>query len=481
MFIAAALNPLPPTKQHLKSMRRFVNYYHFYLRVVAYALPFSSFWTAQYIRRLAGHPNTGIDRSSYFNLLLFTTVVWAILSEYYRVTSVQELFRERTGIRAAFPACAATYTMLLGLLFFFHLYRDLSRAFLAINGILLLFLTLGMRALFRFLVHNHSGLRNLSRVLVIGADKFARRATHRLIRGPLSFCRVVGYVILPGQSIAVDDAPVYSLEQIAERIKRNDDVDEIIIALPPNRFSDIPEIMKSTERFCLPVRAILDFGDHMLIRERLFQFGRLQMLDLTATPVESIRYSLAKRTFDLVFSTLAILIVGPLMALIAVLIRLTSPGPILFVQDRVGLNGRVFRMYKFRTMRVSDASESDTRWTTAGDTRRTPIGVFLRRTSLDELPQFFNVLNGNMSVVGPRPERPRFVAKFLNEVSRYNSRHRLKVGITGWAQVNGWRGDTSIRKRVEHDLYYLQNWSFAFDLRIIFLTLFPKYRNKNAY
>jgi len=462
-------------------MRRLVNYYHFYLRMVTYVLPFFSFVSATYVRRLSGHPDTGIDQYSYFNLVLFTTVVWAIATECYRVTSVQELFRERTGIKAAFPACVATYAMLLGLLFFFHLYRDLSRLFLALSGMILLFVTLAMRAIFRILVHNHSGLRNPSCILVVGADKFARRVTHRLIHGPLSFCRVMGYVNLPGQAIAVDDAPVYSLQQIAERINRNDDVDEIIFALPPNRFSDIPEIMKTMERFCLPVRAILDFGDHMLIRERLFQFGRLQILDLTATPTESIRYSLMKRAFDLAFSTFAILLTAPLMTAIAALIRLTSPGPILFVQDRVGLSGKIFRMYKFRTMRVADSSESDTRWTTSGDPRRTRLGIFLRRTSLDELPQFFNVLKGDMSVVGPRPERPRFVAKFLNEVARYNSRHRLKVGITGWAQVNGWRGDTSIRKRVEHDLFYLQNWSFAFDLRIIFLTLFPKYRNKNAY
>jgi Undecaprenyl-phosphate glucose phosphotransferase len=291
----------------------------------------------------------------------------------------------------------------------------------------------------------------------------------------------MGYVSLPDQTVAVDDAPIYYLEQMPERLKRDDDIDEIIIALPPNRFSEIPDIVKAVEHVCLPVRAILDFGDHMLIRERLFQFGRLQLLDLTATPVESIRYSLLKRAFDLLFSTLAILFTLPLMALIAVLVHLSSPGSVLFVQDRVGLNGKVFRMYKFRTMRVAHPSESDARWTTASDPRRTTIGVFLRTTSLDELPQFFNVLKGDMSVVGPRPERPRFVKKFFEEVARYNNRHRLKVGITGWAQVNGWRGDTSIRKRVEHDLYYLQNWSFAFDLRIIFLTLFPKYRNRNAY
>ena len=464
-------------------MRRLMNYYHFYLRIVSYSLPFFSFVTAGYIRRFAGYWDTGIDRNGYFNLVLFTTVVWMLLTEYYyyKVLSMQELFRERTGIKSALPACMATYAAVLGMLFFFHRYPNLSRAFLALSAMTLLFTTLVMRAMFRILVHSHSGLRRPDHVLVIGTDRFARRATHRLIRGPLSFCRVMGYVSLPDQTVAVDDAPVYHLQQMTERIKRGDDIDEIIIALPPNRFSEIPGILKAVEHFCLPVRAILDFGDHMLIRERLFQFGRLQILDLTATPAESIRYSLLKRAFDLVFSTTAILFVLPLMALIAIVVRLSSPGPILFVQDRVGLNGKVFRMYKFRSMRVADPSESDARWTTPGDPRRTTIGVFLRKTSLDELPQFFNVLKGDMSVVGPRPERPRFVNKFLTEVARYNNRHRLKVGITGWAQVNGWRGDTSIRKRVEHDLYYLQNWSFAFDLRIIFLTLFPRYRNRNAY
>jgi exopolysaccharide biosynthesis polyprenyl glycosylphosphotransferase len=217
------------------------------------------------------------------------------------------------------------------------------------------------------------------------------------------------------------------------------------------------------------------------VRERLFQFGRLQMLDLTTTPAESVMYSLLKRAFDVAFSISVILLTAPLTALIAIAVRLTSPGPTLFVQDRVGLNGKIFQMYKFRTMRMAAVSESDARWTTANDPRRTRIGILLRKTSLDELPQFFNVLRGDMSVVGPRPERPQFVEKFLNGVARYNNRHRLKVGITGWAQVNGWRGDTSIRKRVECDLYYLQNWSFTFDLRIIIRTLFVAFRSKNAY
>ncbi len=194
-----------------------------------------------------------------------------------------------------------------------------------------------------------------------------------------------------------------------------------------------------------------------------------------------LRYAVLKRVFDIAFSVAALALTAPLFAVVALLIRLSSPGPILFRQERIGLNGRMFRMYKFRTMRVSTKSESDTIWTSANDPRKTPLGAFLRRTSIDELPQFFNVLKGEMSVVGPRPERPYFVDKFLGEVRRYNQRHSLKVGITGWAQVHGWRGDTSIQERVDHDLYYLQNWSFGFDLRIVAMTVLSALSNKNAY
>jgi exopolysaccharide biosynthesis polyprenyl glycosylphosphotransferase len=239
--------------------------------------------------------------------------------------------------------------------------------------------------------------------------------------------------------------------------------------------------MKLVERFCLPVRAIVDLGNGTIVRDRLFQFGRIQMLDLAHSPAESLHYSVLKRIFDMLFSVFVILISAPVMLAIAVAIRLSSSGPVFFSQERVGLNGKVFRMYKFRTMVVGPLAESDTAWTTADDGRRTRLGAFLRRTSLDELPQFLNVLKGDMSVVGPRPERPHFVRKFRSDFSQYHIRHRLKAGITGWAQVNGLRGDTSIQKRVEYDLYYLQNWSLGFDLRIIFMTIAGGLVSKNAY
>ena len=205
------------------------------------------------------------------------------------------------------------------------------------------------------------------------------------------------------------------------------------------------------------------------------------MLDLRPTLAESGSYLIQKRILDVVLSLVILFFTWPLMFLIAVLIKLENAGPVIFAQERVGMNGRVFHMLKFRTMKVGAGSESDTRWTSEQDPRRTRFGTILRKTSLDELPQFFNVLKGDMSIVGPRPERPFFVRRFLQEFETYNTRHFFRAGITGWAQVNGWRGDTSIAKRVEYDLYYLRNWSLTFDLQIITLTFFRMFSSKNAY
>lgn len=196
----------------------------------------------------------------------------------------------------------------------------------------------------------------------------------------------------------------------------------------------------------------------------------LREVQLPTSPVESFGYTVLKRLFDLTVSLLGIIILGPLLALIAVLVKLSSPGPVFFCQDRVGRHGRVFTMVKFRTMFLSSKQESDTLWTTNGDSRVTPLGSILRRFSLDELPQLFNVVRGDMSLVGPRPERPYFVAKFQGNFQKYNMRHSCHVGITGWAQVNGLRGDTSISERLQYDLRYIRNWTFVLDLRILVRT-----------
>ena len=188
-----------------------------------------------------------------------------------------------------------------------------------------------------------------------------------------------------------------------------------------------------------------------------------------------------KRIFDVVVASIMLIVLAIPMAVIAVLIKLDSKGPVFFRQERVTQYGRIFKIYKFRTMVVQTEEEERRGWTTRHDARVTKFGAFLRKTSIDEMPQFFNVLMGSMSLVGPRPERPQFVEKFKEEIPRYMVKHQVRPGITGWAQVNGYRGDTSIRKRIEYDLYYIENWSIGFDFKILFLTIFKGFVNKNAY
>ena len=456
--------------------------YGLLLKIAVYSVPFFAFkfgwwlWTvlSVLVNRPVLYPSTG-----HLTQILFGILVWALVAEHYRVTSFDELFRERTGARAAWSACIATSFVLLATLFFGR--NDLfPRGLLVCDIVVLLVLTILLRAVFRIVWKNRTHLTRPSGLLVIGADEFARNSAARLQHLSFSPCEIVGYVRLPGQEIGVSDHRIYELEQLGLVSSRHG-IDEAVIAIPPAQFSQIPQIIPILNHLCLPVRAIVDLGEGVVVREKLFQLGNLQMLDLTSTPTESLDYAVLKRVFDVAFSAVVLLVTSPLFALTALLVRISSPGPVFFVQERIGLNGKPFRMYKFRTMRAAPQSESDTRWTTNSDSRRTSLGTFLRKTSLDELPQFINVLRGEMSVVGPRPERPHFVQEFLQKVTSYNNRHALKVGITGWAQVNGWRGDTSIEKRVEYDLYYLQNWSLGFDLRIIALTILSVLIQRNAY
>jgi Undecaprenyl-phosphate glucose phosphotransferase len=456
--------------------------YRLVLKIAVYVLPIPAFeigwhlWASSVA--FVGRPTLYAHRGHYA-LVIFSCCVWAFVAERYNVTNVDELFRERTGAKAAGSATLATAVVLLGALYFS---RDVvfPRALFVCSLIALLILTLLLHAVFRFLYRQKLWLGQPTRILIVGADQFAHDAAVRLQRLSFAPCSVVAYVRLPGQEVAVTDSPVYDLEHLAT-LHPGNGIDEAVIALHPAQFSLIPNIIKAIEKLCVPARAIVDLGEGIVVRERLFQLGRVQMLDLTTTPADLPDYALLKRAFDICFSAAVLVISSPLIVLIALGIWFTSPGSIFFAQERIGLNGLPFLMYKFRTMKASSSSESDTRWTTEADPRLTPLGSLLRRMSLDELPQFINVLKGDMSVVGPRPERPHFVSQFMQDVGRYNHRHCLRVGITGWAQVNGWRGDTSIGRRVEYDLYYLQNWTFNFDLRIIALTILSVVEGRNAY
>ena len=258
-------------------------------------------------------------------------------------------------------------------------------------------------------------------------------------------------------------------------------IDLVIIALTSEDADDLGYILAQCEKAGVKSNIIPYYYKYVPTQPYMDDLDGLSVIDTRRVPLDNWFKSGLKRAFDIVFALVAILLTSPLMLLSVVMIKLTSPGPVIFHQERVGLNRKNFMMYKFRSMHVQTDEEEREQWTTKNDPRKTKWGAFMRKTSIDELPQFFNVLKGDMSVVGPRPERPFFVDKFREEVPRYMIKHQVRPGITGWAQVNGLRGDTSIEDRIDHDLYYIENWTFAFDLRIIFLTVFKGFVNKNAY
>jgi Undecaprenyl-phosphate glucose phosphotransferase len=258
-------------------------------------------------------------------------------------------------------------------------------------------------------------------------------------------------------------------------------LDEIAITLSINEYANLEKIVASCEKSGVHTKFIPDYNNMIPTRPFIEDLQGLPVVNIRRVPLTDSVNALVKRAVDIVGASVALLLFSPVMLLTAALIKLTAPGPLIYKQERVGLHNRTFPMYKFRSMVVQAPSEEKVKWTTPHDARVTPVGRFIRKTSIDEMPQFFNVLRGDMSLVGPRPERPLFVEKFKEEIPRYMIKHQVRPGITGWAQVNGLRGDTSITKRIEHDLYYIENWTLGYDFKILFLTMFKGFINKNAY
>lgn len=457
-----------------------IHYYSALLRIFVYSLPLFAFGTSSYIRfgnAWLPHINSAAPKD-YLILLLFTEFVWVLAASYYKVSSVTDLFWEYTGIRATFLACFATLCLQTVLLVFSR-QLIVSRIFILLSNVILFLCVVAARNLLRLTSASSSWPRKLQRILVVGTDQYARRSVALLHRIPFFQCEIQAYLQLPGQSVLVQGAPVISAVEPLRLDGLN--FDEVVVAIPANRYLQVSSVLDSLQDLGKPIRAILDFGPRLSIRERVFQVGRLQMMNLAISPVESFAYTVLKRAFDLVCAVLGVVCLSPLFLAIAILVKLSSPGPVLFRQERIGRHSKRFMLLKFRTMQCSTTAESDTIWTTKNDPRCTAIGRVLRRFSLDELPQLLNVIRGEMSLVGPRPERPHFVTKFRADIEKYNLRHYCQVGITGWAQVNGLRGDTSISDRLQYDLYYAHNWSFALDLQIIARTMFVALKDENAH
>lgn len=357
------------------------------------------------------------------------------------------------------------------------------RSFLAIYFALNLGLAYGSRFALRLTLsfYRKKGF-NLKHVLIVGYSQTAERYINRILLNPEWGYHIHGILddtMKPGthyKNIKVLDT-IDKLESILEK----NNLDEIAITLSISEYAKLEKIVALCEKSGVHTKFIPDYNNIIPTKPYIEDLNGLPVINIRNVPLSNWLNKVIKRAFDIVGSLMCIVIFCIPMLITAIIIKSTSKGPLIFSQTRVGLHNKEFKMYKFRSMEVQPPEKEKHGWTTANDPRVTPIGKIIRRTSIDELPQFFNVLKGDMSLVGPRPERPFFVEKFKEEIPRYMVKHQVRPGITGWAQVSGYRGDTSILKRIEHDLYYIENWSLSFDIKILFLTIFKGFINKNAY
>lgn len=355
-----------------------------------------------------------------------------------------------------------------------------SRATLALFVLCEIVFVLVGRSLLRLVVERRFRAgRGLDRVLVVGGGELARAVVERIRSHRELGLEIAGYV---------SHAPERSVDGV-ERLGEVDDVVEVVrehriehvfVAMPQESSRDTMRLLDRLTREYVSIHVVPDLMQFMALKSRVDDLDGLPTINLTDSPLDGWNRFL-KRAFDFVFAFVALVVFAPVMLVIALLIRLEDRGPIFYRQTRMGLDGIPFQMLKFRSMKVDAEKETGAVWADAEDPRRTRIGRIIRAWSLDELPQLFNVLRGEMSLVGPRPERPHFVEQFRSEYPHYMLRHKVRAGMTGWAQVHGWRGNTSMRIRIEHDLYYIQNWSLMLDMKILVLTVRHGFRHENAY
>jgi exopolysaccharide biosynthesis polyprenyl glycosylphosphotransferase len=412
-------------------------------------------------------------------LALWFAASWAngLYAPQRRLSRSDELFSvAKTGSIA---------TLLLIALTFFYRDYSFSRVMLLLFwGISITLASLGRAAIvIAVRIRRRRGF-NVSPALVVGAGELGQTIARKVAELPQLGMRVVGFVddLPPASPAGPGPAPPPILGRIDDLpdVLRTHRIAQVFFALPREEHLQLERGLALIDKEVVDIMIVPDILQFVMLRAGLASLGGIPMINLTETPLSG-WYGPVKRAADVVFSLLALLLLSPLLAAIALAIKLTSSGPVFYRQERMSLDGTLFQMFKFRSMRVDAEAETGAVWARPDDPRRTAFGAFLRRTSLDELPQLINILKGEMSFVGPRPERPVFVEQFSGNVPRYMLRHKVRCGLTGWAQVNGWRGNTSIEKRIEYDIFYIENWSLSFDVKIVLMTLWNGFLNKHAY
>jgi len=443
-----------------------------------------SYLIAWYIMvRSVDTPDVGVLPPEFYMMVLLIVVPFLLLLYYacnlYTPKRVQGRRLEGGNILKANLICGLT---LMAALFWFK-QGDVSRIVLGVFMALNVTLTVIERNIVRMVLMNarRIGL-NQKYVLLVGYSRAAEEYIDRIVQNPQWGYKILGIL---DDNVAsgtlYKNVEVLGFTESLSYILEGNHPDEIAITLGLNEYDKLEHIVAMCEKSGVHTKFIPDYSKIIPTKPYTEDLLGLPVVNIRHVPLTNTFNMMIKRVFDLVGASVCIVLFSPVMLITAILIKLTSKGPLIFTQERVGLHNRPFKMYKFRSMEVQSKQEEKAGWTTKNDPRVTGIGKFIRRTSIDELPQLFNVLKGEMSLIGPRPERPQFVEKFREEIPRYMVKHQVRPGMTGWAQVNGYRGNTSIKKRIDYDLYYIENWTMGFDIKILFLTVFKGFINKNAY
>jgi Undecaprenyl-phosphate glucose phosphotransferase len=437
---------------------------------------------AYYLRCRSGLLPLETEAPDFALCLRLLPLLWVLSALSYRLVgqyAVNRLRRFREEMVTVVKGTALLVLLVMATLFFLHDPYE-SRAIFVLFSVLNLLGVLTARRLAWGLIRwLRSHGYNQKFALIVGTGRVARKTARALRRTSWMGIKNVGFVDERQHKLSSDLDVLGNFADLPELIGKYR-IDHVFIALPLGRYDDARRVYGILSQTVVDIRLVADVPNLAGLSLTTTSLDGLPLVGLRESPHFGLNV-VVKRIMDVALSLVGLVLLSPLLALIAALVKLTSPGPVLYRQERCGLNGKSFQMLKFRSMRVDAEVQTGAVWAQKNDNRRTWFGTFLRKTSLDELPQLWNVLRGDMSLVGPRPERPVFIQKFSKTLPNYMVRHCVKAGITGWAQVHGWRGNTSLRKRLQYDLYYITHWTPWLDLRILWMTVFRGLVHRNAY
>ena len=466
----------------IRDNQKYFNRMHVVLDALVIIASYVAAWLLRFRTTLFGMPVRTLPVDFYMMALALIVPGYLLLYYGFNLYTPKRVQGRRLELANILKANTVGILVIILLLYVMrqeHFSRSMLVIFFVLNSVLEVIL----RNVIRF------GLRrmrkrgfNQKHILLVGYSRAAEEYIDRILAYP-----EWGYTVRGILDDHVAAGTTYRGIKVLGRIGNlmvilpENRLDEIAITLGLNEYYRLEEIVALCEKSGVHTKFIPDYHNIIPTKPYTEDLMGLPVINIRYVPLTNTFNAMVKRVMDIIGSLIAIVIFSPVMLFAAAGIRLTSPGPLIYRQTRVGLHNRSFEMYKFRSMEVQKPEEEKKAWTVKDDPRVTGFGKFMRKTSIDEIPQLFNVLKGDMSLVGPRPERPFFVEKFREEIPRYMVKHQVRPGMTGWAQVHGYRGDTSIRKRIDHDLYYIENWSLGLDFKILFLTVFRGFVNKNAY